>query len=273
MTGKLIKYEIRSMIRQMGLIWAAPPVLALVWAFTNKLSSQSIVYLSGAERFVSVIQVVSTFVYAAVFAIMLVATVVIILQRFYKGLLRDEGYLMHTLPVKPWQLITSKGIVAAIVVLVSGIAATLSVFILLIAGSSLGEFMNGLGNFMSALRDNPRYILYVLEIIFIVVISILKSIYQMYASMAIGQLASNHKLLMSVVAYIGISTVLSILVGLFTLPINERIAEAISNFFLDMSTFAAGQFGFFLLFLIIAVQLVLFHVITERLLTKKLNLE
>ena len=28
--------------------------------------------------------------------------------RFYKNLYTDEGYLMHTLPVKPWMLIVSK---------------------------------------------------------------------------------------------------------------------------------------------------------------------
>ena len=37
-----------------------------------------------------------------------------ILQRFYKNLLSGEGYLMHTLPVRPWQHIASK-LIAAVV--------------------------------------------------------------------------------------------------------------------------------------------------------------
>lgn len=37
-----------------------------------------------------------------------VLTMIVIIQRFYKGLLCDEGYLMFTLPVKPWQLIATK---------------------------------------------------------------------------------------------------------------------------------------------------------------------
>ena len=107
MTGKLIKYELRSVIRQMGVLWAAPPVMALIFMLIDKFYMQSEAFETGKSALGSTLQVISGFVYAGVFIALIVATVLIILQRFYKGLLRDEGYLMHTLPVKPWQLITA----------------------------------------------------------------------------------------------------------------------------------------------------------------------
>ena len=48
----------------------------------------------------------------------------ILIQRFYKNLLGDEGYLMFTLPVTVAQHIWSKVIVAVAICFLSGIVAT-----------------------------------------------------------------------------------------------------------------------------------------------------
>ena len=46
-------------------------------------------------------------------------TCVVTIQRFYKGLLGQEGYLMFTLPVKNWQLVFSKALVSFFIGMVS----------------------------------------------------------------------------------------------------------------------------------------------------------
>ena len=84
----------------------------------------------GANTLVSIVGTITGFMYISIFIALVAATVIIVILRFYKGLLGDEGYLMHTLPVKPWQLITSKGLVAAGVVLLSIIVAMVSLAIL-----------------------------------------------------------------------------------------------------------------------------------------------
>ena len=43
----------------------------------------------------------------------MIVTLIIIIQRFYKNLLCDEGYLMNTLPMSVWKNITSKLVVAS----------------------------------------------------------------------------------------------------------------------------------------------------------------
>ena len=98
MFGRLVKYDFRSMFKQFGFIWPAALALALVNHFTiNGLDSTSTVGETTAG--------ISMLVYVAILMAMFIVALVFAIQRFFKGLLGDEGYLMHTLPVRPWQLI------------------------------------------------------------------------------------------------------------------------------------------------------------------------
>ena len=54
-----------------------------------------------------------------------------VIQRFFRGLLGDEGYLMHTLPVSPWQLIGSKLLCAVVTTLLSIVVAILSILLIM----------------------------------------------------------------------------------------------------------------------------------------------
>ena len=54
-------------------------------------------------------------------------------------------------------------------------------------------------------------VLVIVEAIILLVLSVLKSVYQIYAALAIGQLANKHRILLSLGAYIGISMIMSIL--------------------------------------------------------------
>ena len=53
--------------------------------------------------------------FVAVIVGMMIMTLILVIRRFWNGLLKEEGYLAFTLPVEVWQLIVSKVIVAAIV--------------------------------------------------------------------------------------------------------------------------------------------------------------
>ena len=106
----------------------------------------------------------------------------------------------------------------------------------------------------------------------VLVLSVLKSIYQIYASLSIGQLSGKHRILLALGAYIGISVILSIL-GVIMMSIGEELG--IVDWFVglgDRSVFPMTQAGIVGMFLLTVVQLAVFHVITERILSKKLNL-
>lgn len=277
MTGKLIKYEMRSSIKLMAVIWAA--LIAASLLFSLSIHVLGDMFFDDGEQklnvLVGIVELVTGLMYAAVFAVLVVTTLVIVVMRFYRGLLGDEGYLMHTLPVKPWQLITSKGVVAAGVVLVSMIVAFLS--ILALAGANgfkvVPEMFRSVGAFLD---KDPWYILFFVEGVILILLSLLKSIYQIYASLAIGQLANKHRVLLALGAYIGLNLVITILsaivmVAAENLGISQWLNTVISGG--ADNVFRAGQIGAGVLFLLTAVQLAGFHVITERILSLKLNLQ
>lgn len=277
MTSKLIKYEFRSALRQIGIIWAALMAAAVLLGVLGLVfDSMFGTHQGSVNIFENLLTIVPPLIYFTIFIAMLVVTVLIVVLRFYKGLLGDEGYLMHTLPVKPWQLITAKGVVAGAVVIISIIAAVLSIMIL-VAFDDAGSMMEGMKDFFAELGKEPRLILVIIEGIVICVFSVLKSIYQIYAAMAIGQLSNKYRMLTSLGAYIGISIVLTILatiaISVFTMADFDIWLD---NALMDMNIYEDGfglvQAGMGAAFVLTFIQLAAFHVIAERILSKKLNL-
>ena len=275
MTGRLIKYEIRSSIKLMAVIWAALIAASLLFSVSSNLLGRTFEGASqGANTLVSIVGTITGFMYISIFIALVAATEIIVILRFYKGLLGDEGYLMHTLPVKPWQLITSKGLVAAGVVLLSIIVAMVSLAIL--AGlSSLSVIPDIFSGIAKAWKEDPRYILIIVEVLVIMVLSLLKSIYQVYASLAIGQLAGKHRILLSLAAYIGLSTAVTVFfIILGMIAGSFDMVDLLSSW--DGSAgnmFGLSQFVIAVMFGLTAIQLVAFHIITERILSLKLNLQ
>ena len=120
MFGKLLKYDFRSMLKQFAFIWPAALVLAVINRFTlNGLDSSSAVGETTAG--------ITMLVYVAILVAMFAVTMIFVIQRFFKGLLGDEGYLMHTLPVRPWELIGSKLLCAVATTLLSIVVAICSI--------------------------------------------------------------------------------------------------------------------------------------------------
>ncbi|MEG2407137.1 MAG: ABC-2 transporter permease, partial [Clostridiales bacterium] len=110
MLGKLLKYELKSTARTFIPLYAAILVVAIVNGFTV-----------GTEMFE--IQGIATLILGGLMVALFVITIVVIIQRFKKNLLEDEGYLMFTLPVSPKMLVLSKYIVSLIWAILSGIVA------------------------------------------------------------------------------------------------------------------------------------------------------
>lgn len=285
MLKKLCKYEFRSIGRTLIPIYIAVIAVSIITSFTMGINIE---YnrnynniLDGGVNLVYQLQgiftVVMSLAYFAVMVALFVLTFVIILQRFYKGLLCDEGYLMFTLPVKPWQLITSKGITAFVMCILSCIVSCISIFIMMIGAlpqpfKFLAQFfsLENLSMFFTRLNEVvPMWGIYLFEFIILVIVSSLASLYQIYASMAIGHLSKKNRILMSVVAYIVISMILSFIGGIFgvfsAFTMQNLIYINAGEVFLHA----------LLIFSIIIsiIEFVVFFVITERILSKKLNLE
>lgn len=279
MTGKLIKYEFRSSIKLMALIWAAIIVSSVLFSLCGNAFQGAVIDGSdpqAAGLFGEIVTFITGFMYFMSILAMIVITLVLIVMRFYKGLFGSEGYLMNTLPVKPWQLITSKGIVAAVLV-IAGVAVSIISVMILAGLSGISDITEAFREISAVMKAEPMLILTAIELLIIVIAGLLKSIYQVYASLAIGQLVNKHRILLALGAYIGINIALSVIAMILmtiagatgmsdwfitTLDIND--ADSMINV---SQTLIAVIFG------LTAIQLAAFHVVTERIMSLKLNLQ
>ena len=99
MLSKLLKYDFRSLSKILVPVYFVGLLLAIITRIANML----------AKEF-SIFSVPSGFI-SAIFIIVLIAipivTFIFTILRFYQNLIKDEGYLMHTLPVSKNHLIIS----------------------------------------------------------------------------------------------------------------------------------------------------------------------
>lgn len=213
MLGKLIKHEFRATARIMLPVYAAVLILAV-------LANISLYFLQDdLAPILSLLLglVVAAFIFGVIAS--LVVTIVLLVRRFYTNYLKDEGYLMHTLPVDVHSLIWSKTLVSSVWFLVSMLLVWVSVLItvLIQTGTPLSELFQNLPTrqeILDALAQLgiPEAELWAFGILMVAMIFVgaIASCLQFYAAMSLGHMFSNNKVLLSVVFYIAINMAVSI---------------------------------------------------------------
>lgn len=273
MFGKLLKYEWKAMMKTMLPIYGA----ALVLAAVNGFLLQSVLGgFIGRSRIFSTMQTAAVTLYMLALGAMGVFTAVMIIQRFYKGLLKQEGYLMFTLPVKTWKLIFSK---ACISFLVSACSMTVGILTIGLFGGLdflrvLIELPAGIFNlFREGYQREPalcmHMLAFALELLLGLAAAAFASIYELYFSMALGQLSRNHKVIWSVIWFMAVSTVMNFAAmllmgnGMNLMDFAETAEEIAMRFHMTGLGMLAVQ----------AVSLAILMFGTGYVLDRKLNLE
>lgn len=217
MLGKLLKYEFRSTARVFLPMYAILIGFAILNRFTIAGMENA---LFSDNDFLEFISGTAIFGYIMVIFSVLIITFVIIVQRFYKNLTGDEGYLMHTLPVSTHKLIQAKIITAFVWQMASAVTIILSVFILLLQPWFLRDFAMFWHEFMQALGELFAMIGWgsavanIVTILAAMVISGVTSILMIYASISIGHTFKKHRIMGSVVSYIGLMMIGQVIIGL-----------------------------------------------------------
>ena len=264
MFGKLLKYDFRAMWKQFAFIWPAALVLAVVNRFTlDGLDSSSSVGETTAG--------VAMLVYVAILIAMFIIAVIFTIQRFYTGLLGDEGYLMHTLPVKPWQLVASKLLCAVAATAVNVAVAILSMLLIIPwSKEDVQEVLQAFRYLFSHWNiQATEMTVAVLEFALCTLVSLAVGYLHLYLAMALGHLFNKNRVAMSVVAFIALQVVVSILGNMILPPINELISPLVHNFQGLEGFHAAMWFG-------IAIELTasaVYFAGTNYILHHRLNLE
>ena len=202
MLGKLIKYEFKATARILTPLYIALLAFALInklfMGGNNNIDSE---FLGGIPMLISI------FAYGCTMAAVFIITFFVIVQRFYKNLLGDEGYLMNTLPVKAWMNISSKLIVSIIWSMVSGIVAILSILIMAYSPGMFSDISSRIAEFITYLPEG--YYGFTIELIIYGFISMISSTLMIYLSISIGHLFNKRRILASFGAFIVLNMITS----------------------------------------------------------------
>ncbi len=275
MLGKLIKHEFKATSKTFALLFSATIILSILTKFTDYMPHNNIIL-----KLIIVIIAVSCV--CCIFGGIIIAYVSMI-RRYYESMMRDEGYLTHTLPVKMWQHITAKLVTDVTWMIASVVVSAVSLIIVLIGSRGFEKFIEGVNEFINIIGDNPRLIKYIVIIILLLITQFIVNLLCIFAAISLGQFFSKHKILAAVIFWCVLNYAMGIFTSIVTFLSSGLVAEideldrnlenatSITEY-LDLLDQTMLNF-FFVLMVIQVVMGVVYFVITNVMMQKKLNLE
>ncbi|NLL77299.1 MAG: hypothetical protein GX235_08635 [Clostridiales bacterium] len=277
MLGKLFKYDWKSFWK----VPAAINIFLLIITIIGAISLISPFWELDYEIIDTLMIVAILFYYLALFAGS-IAVFAYIAIRYYKNVYTDEGYLTHTLPVAPRDIILSKLFVGAIWSFITALVMGISVFIILSTAISSVELWEIIQEFKSVVipefeREMGMSIyVFTLLVLLYMIINTFFSILMIYSSISLGQMFTKHKVAGAVIWYIaeyvitqfGFSMIINIpLMKLFSYDsdINVSIPAGTIGSTVNMMLFST--------MLITVIIGIILYFITEYMMRKKLNLD
>ncbi len=263
MLRKLLKWEIKATARIFVPLYITLLLFTLVNRFLNPFE---MIAGSGGLNFEMILGFLGMITYFALIVGMVVITLLIVLQRFYKGLLQDEGYLMFTLPAATWQHVVSKLTVASLWSVLSTLTAFVSV-LLIARVEDIYEVIIDVFRMAQEYLGTPFLLLLPIGLLLIIAMAIL----MIYAALTLGHTYSKHKLMASFGMYgllyiINQALIVTTIVGFGRRHLQNLLASSQPT-----PVEAMKLLVFYILFS--ALLSATYFAITNWLLKRKLNLE
>ena len=285
MLKKLFVHEWRSFWR----VPAAMCLFALVYALIGALTFQTDLWTSDYW----LVRLVLVFGSIGYFILLIAPAIVLLIYtalRFYRNLFTDEGYLMHTLPVKKWELITAKGLVAVIWNVITTITTLLAVFLVVLlismssryGGVTWADLTESFAQFfheaIPIVKEMFRMPVWMVALLFLgnFIVGAFYNTLLLYASVSIGHLWKKHPMAGTVLSYIGFYLAISFLTSAFSI---NSLNLTMGNIFFASDSTAYAAMGDYLLsvlgnsYLVSAIGILVFYSITEWIMSHKLNLD
>lgn len=267
MLGKLLKYELKATSRVFVPLYIAILVVSIV----NGLSLNLEIFN---------IQGLATIILMCLFISLFVITIVVTIQRFNKNLLKDEGYLMFTLPVSSKYLVLSKYLTSLIWTFLSFVVAFLSFTIIFMIPTykyfDFSYFINEFNLLFSNISNilGTTILSEFFKIVLLIIISYTIFIFNVYLSLSIGQLPIFNRF-RNISSFIGF-LVINLLISYVQNIVDNAFVniEAIDNvnYSIDSISSIVSKGLNVAIIINIIIILVLFFA-TSYILNKKLNLE
>ncbi len=276
MVKKLFKYEWisgRRFIVPLSLVVLGLAVLGrLVYLFDpSEISFVPLsIVLSLSQGLVSFFNVLG------VGALFIVSEIMLII-RFYRNIVGQEGYLTMTLPVTPGTHVLVKTVFSVIVSLWNVIVSVCALLILGIGTDVEMEILNELYYAASSIIERlgaVNFAFYIVEGFIALVALFFFQFSLLYACISVGQLLKKHRVLGAVLAYIAwyLFTQILGLIFTFSMFFLEGPIETLFDIIVQGPAFWLHASIVFFILLYAALSLA-FFAISRHMLTKKLNLE
>lgn len=271
MLRKLFKYEFGATGRVFLPMYAALLVMSVI----------ARLFYTTNLRWSEIATALVTMVMLMLFTAVWVVTLVIIIRRFSSNLLGREGYLMHVLPVNPWEHVLAKSVTSGVWVIAGMIVSAAAFFIMLFGLTgfwdiSLRDLFSGLSEATEYLRREGllgQTVLFILQLVLLMIVSFFEFILSVYAAMSIGQLANSHRVWASIGAYFGLNIVQSFIFSLLSESDIFNVVVIVSADGPVVSSLASANRLMALFLLLSAAVCVVLFFVSSILLKKKLNLQ
>ncbi|MBP7913438.1 MAG: hypothetical protein KAZ42_02730 [Proteocatella sp.] len=264
MLGKLLKYEMKGTGRTLVPFYGLMLLLAVITRIFNGINIHKFSTLG------EIAMGIVAFAYGLTMASVMMLTAFLVIQRFYRTVYGDEGYLTHTLPVKSRDIIISKTVSAFLWIVLSAVVAFASVMII---GYQAGMW-NDLIYTINYWRDEimlSRILGSGANMLLLGAFALISTTLMIYMSISIGQIFKR-KLIGSLGAFIGVSFIVNTITGIIG---NSGIIDSWMNIDMQISAQAIARFNYFVWLMIgfYIVKIAVYYGVTNHLMTKKLNLE
>ena len=274
MLRKLIKHEFRATGRIMLPLF----LILLVTSVGANFSTRGL--LETDNKLLDVLGVLLVMAFAIAIMGVCVMSMVVMVQRFYKNLLQDEGYVMMTLPVSVHQHIWSKLIVSAVWFALTLVVVCLACLIMAFDVELVQQIAAGFRElFQEIYRNLSTYYAIngtaiVAEFLVLCFVGCCAMCLQFYAALAIGHSFPNHKMAWSVLWFFLIQFIMQFLGGMGIMLLDESWFHHLLLGWTDnISAMASVHLGMVTVILGEVVYGAVFYILTTYFLKKRLNLE
>lgn len=236
MLGKLFKYEWKAVSKMNALlilIAAGITALGVIYFQTpmwKSLLEDRMTPMSGPLVVLwAVIGIGGAFAYILVLVGVTFGQMIYLGVRYYRSMFSDEGYLTHTLPVKPAHLLIAKAVTAGCWSLLLNFLLIVFILILVfaavcgIAPITFGDIWEALLDSLSEIFQSGEGLATALFYLAVGILSPFLKIAILFGSLTLGHYSGKNKGLMGILAYLGVSLVLAISVVMCNLVLQSAI--------------------------------------------------
>lgn len=285
MLGKLIKYEwkgLRFPLMIMMIVLAGTMILTCGVILTiNPKLDETLAWYSVMALMLSI------FLYYFGIIGCTLGTTLIVVVRFYKTCYTDQGYLTHTLPVTPHQLLNSKILTAIFTHLLMIFAIILSIFIILQVGihhvfsfipdfsyaELRHEFSIVFADILDSFEDEfgLRLGLYIAYLLFYCIVGVISNVITLFGCVSLGQLYAKHRIVGAIAAYFLLQFVMMIIGYITAIPMYTRMLAG--TYYDNATVFGIMSPTMNMSLLTTVLLAVAMYFVNLHMMTKKLNLE